>query len=100
MIQREPILTTGAVVSAVTAALSLAASFGLNLSEDQRTAILGVVPFIVAGVTWALARRKTSPAAEVAAQKINGQVVAGPASAISDGTPVKVEPQHGETVNH
>ncbi len=59
----EPLVTVGAVTAAASAALALVAAFGLNLTEDQRAAILGVVgvaaPFVVA---WIGRRRVYSPA--------------------------------------
>ena len=59
----EPLFTVGSVTAAAAAALALIAAFGLDLTEDQKTAVLGIVavaaPFIVA---WIGRRRVYSPA--------------------------------------
>jgi hypothetical protein len=63
--QREPILTVGMVTAVIVALLSLAASFGLPLSQEQQQALLTVVaagaPIVTALVTWWRARKKTTP---------------------------------------
>lgn len=60
--KREPLVTVATITAAVTAALTLLTAFGLDLSGDQQTAILGVVavaaPLIVAAIT----RGKVTPA--------------------------------------
>lgn len=59
----EPLFTVGTVTAVAAAVLALVAAFGLDLSEDQKTAVLGVVavaaPFVVA---WLGRRRVYSPA--------------------------------------
>lgn len=48
----EPLVTVGTITAAVTAVLGVLVAFGLDLSDDQKTAVLGVVavvaPFVVA----------------------------------------------------
>ena len=57
----EPAVSVATVVSAVGAAITLAAAFGLHLSADQRTAILGFVTIVAPLVAGVLIRRKVSP---------------------------------------
>ena len=62
----QPLLTVGTITAAGTAVLALVAAFGLDLSDDQQAAVLGVLgvvaPFIVA--LWG--RRKVYAPATVA----------------------------------
>lgn len=62
---KEPLLTAGGITAAVTALLALLVAFGVDLTEGQSTAILGVAgvvaPLIMA---WA-ARAKVSPAGKL-----------------------------------
>ncbi len=50
----EPLFTVGSITALVTAVLALVVAFGLPVSDDQQTAILGVVavaaPLVVAAV--------------------------------------------------
>lgn len=52
---REPLWTVAGITGAVAAVLALIVAFGIDVSEDQTTAILGmaaiVAPLIVAQVT-------------------------------------------------
>lgn len=92
-VEREPILSAAAVASGITAAISLAAAFGLDLSEAQRDAIVGLAPVVAALGTWALARRNTTPWREVVARKDplgSGIDFAGPAAEVASGKPVIV----------
>lgn len=84
-LSREPALVLGVI----TAGLSLAVLFGVDLSAEQ---IAGVGVFF--GALFALTRYLTTPASEVVAQLPPGSAapVAGPASDIPNGTPVEVEP--------
>lgn len=77
---REPALTLGVI----TAGLSLAVLFGVNISGDQ---MAGIGIFV--GSAFALTRYLTTPSSEVVVQeKANGQTVAGGAASIQTGTPV------------
>ncbi|MFF0721357.1 hypothetical protein [Micromonospora sp. NPDC003816] len=42
----EPVMSAGAITAAVTAVLTLLVAFGLDLTEGQTTAILGVVAVV------------------------------------------------------
>jgi len=91
--KREPLFTVATITAAVTAVLALLAAFGLDLTGDQRTAILGVVAVLAPLVVATIARGQVTPAGDVVAQVPSSGVgiVAGPASNETDGTPVKVE---------
>lgn len=43
MLQREPAITVSTVTAFVTAVIGLLIAFGMDISEDQRNAILGVI---------------------------------------------------------
>lgn len=60
--KREPAITVGAISAAVAAVLALLVAFGIPVTEEQQTAILGVVAAIGPIVTGLLIRRKVSPA--------------------------------------
>lgn len=63
---REPLVSVSLVTGVAAALVALVVAFGLNLTEEQKTAILGLVavaaPFIVAAV----GRRKVFSQATVA----------------------------------
>ncbi|GAB3817598.1 hypothetical protein [Micromonospora zhanjiangensis] len=52
----EPLVSVGAITAGVTAVLALLIAFGLNISDGQQSAILGVVA-VVAPLVAALAGR-------------------------------------------
>lgn len=83
-IAREPNL----IVGVLTAGLSLAVLFGVDLSVEQ---MAGIGTFL--GTIVALIRFVSTPAAEVVAQKAPGEIVpqAGPAlEGVDNGEPVHV----------
>lgn len=89
-IAREPNLILGVL----TAGLSLAVLFGVNLSAEQ---LAGIGTFI--GTLVALVRFVSTPASEVVAQKTPDQIVptAGPAlEGVENGTDVYVHPILGK----
>ncbi len=59
--KREPAITVGTISAAVAAILTLLVAFGLDITEEQQTAILGVVAAVGPIVTGLLIRRKVSP---------------------------------------
>ncbi|WP_347042008.1 hypothetical protein [Brachybacterium nesterenkovii] len=89
----EPVLSTATVTSAVTAVLALLVAFGLPITDGQTAAILGVVA-VAAPLIVIYARRWTVPAAQVV-ERVERQptgpdlVVAGEASELPTGTPVR-----------
>lgn len=54
--KNEPILTTASITAAVSAIIALVVAFGVDLSETQTTAILGVVA-VAAPLIVTLARK-------------------------------------------
>lgn len=52
----EPVLTTASITAAATAIIALIVAFGVDLTEAQSTAILGVVG-VIAPLVVILARR-------------------------------------------
>jgi hypothetical protein len=61
---REPAVVIGTVTSVVTAVLALVVAFGLELTDDQRNAILGVVGAAAPIVAALLVRPKVTPVAD------------------------------------
>lgn len=88
---REPNLILGVV----TAGLSLAVLFGVDISNEQ---MAGIGTFI--GAVFMAVRFLTTPASEVVAQLKPGQVQAeaGSAATVPNGTDVVVIDLHGDTV--
>lgn len=66
--QSEPVITVGSIGAIAAAVLALIVAFGVDLTDEQQTAILGVVavaaPIIVAIVT----RRLVTPNSKVASR--------------------------------
>lgn len=59
--RREPLITTASITAAVTAVIGLLVSFGVPLTGDQQTAILGVVAVLAPLAVALVARHKVSP---------------------------------------
>lgn len=57
-VKNEPVVVGGLVTGLVTAVLALIIAFGVDLSQEQQVAILGVVTALIALVAF-LVRRKT-----------------------------------------
>jgi hypothetical protein len=60
----EPLVTDATVIAVVTALLALGASFGLDLSDGQRNAVLGAVAVLAPLVLAYISRRKVTPNAD------------------------------------
>lgn len=88
---REPALTIGVI----TAGLSLAVLFGVNVTGEQ---MAGVGIFV--GAVFGLTRYLTTPSAEVVAQLKPGNITAeaGPAATVPNGESVVVIDMSGEPV--
>jgi len=56
--KREPTISIGAISAAVAAVLTLITAFGVELTEEQTTAILGVIAAVGPIVTSLVIRRK------------------------------------------
>lgn len=86
--KREPVITTSLITAAATATIALLVAFGLPLTDAQQQAILAVVA-VAAPILVIAARRWTVPASTVVEQVRGGVVVAGEASELATGTPVR-----------
>lgn len=90
---REPAVIIGIITTAVASIIAVLVAFGIDFTQGQQVAILGVIagvgPLVVALVT----RGRVAPMATVVALAVAGEVVAGPAlDNVTDGTPVAVTP--------
>jgi hypothetical protein len=61
MKKKEPALKVGTYTAIVSALLTVAASFGLNLTAQQTTAILGAVAVLAPIVAAVITRSKVTP---------------------------------------
>ena len=61
---KEPAITIGSISAGVSAVIALLVAFGVPLTEDQQTAILGVVAAAGPIVAAVITRRFVSPAAK------------------------------------
>lgn len=73
---REPLVSTATITAAVSAAIALLVAFGVDLTETQTTAILGVVA-VLAPLVVILARRWVTPNDKVVELDDDGMIVAG-----------------------
>ena len=62
----QPLLSVGTITAAGTAVLALVAAFGLNLTDDQQAAVLGVLGVAAPIVVALWGRRKVYAPATVA----------------------------------
>lgn len=91
--KREPLITTATITGLVAAVIALVVAFGVDLSDEKQTAILGVVSVIAPLIVAAFVRGQVTPTSSVVAQRDpDGAVVAGDASAVTTGAPVEVIP--------
>ncbi len=60
--ETEPLLTIAGVTALVAALIAVGAAFGLPLTTDQQTAVLGLVAVVAPIVVGLVARRKVQPA--------------------------------------
>lgn len=59
----EPVVTVASITAAVAAALTLVVSFGLPLTQEQQTAILGVAAVVAPLVAAYFQRKRVTPVA-------------------------------------
>lgn len=62
----EPLFTVGGITAAASALLALVAAFGLDLTDDQQAAVLGVIGVLAPIVVALWGRRKVYAPATVA----------------------------------
>lgn len=67
---REPVWTAGTIVALVTAAVAVAAAFGLPITDDQRTAILSLVGVLAPLAVMLLVRPNVVPVARIEATPV------------------------------
>ena len=84
----EPVITTATITSTATAILALLIAIGLPISDDLRTAILGLVA-VVAPLVVIAARRWTVPAVNVVERIDGDRVVAGEGSELPTGQDIR-----------
>lgn len=84
----EPVVTTATITATATAILALLVAAGLDISDELRMAILGVIA-VLAPLVVIVARRWTVPTARVVEHVQGGEVVAGEASPLPTGTPIQ-----------
>lgn len=63
--KNEPVLTAASIAGVVSAVLALAIAFGVDISESQTAAILGVVGTVAPIVLAFVARAKVTPTAKL-----------------------------------
>jgi hypothetical protein len=87
--QREPALSIGAATAAVTALLALLTAFGVDLTQGQQVAILGVIAGVGPLVAAFLTRSRVTPNGSIVQVVAgDGTVVAASASPLPNGTPI------------
>lgn len=62
----EPLVSVGTITAVAAAALALLVTFGLHLTADQQTAIIGVISVVAPVVVAVWGRRKVFSPATVA----------------------------------
>jgi hypothetical protein len=85
--EREPAVIIGVVTAAVTSVLVALVAFGIDFTQGQQVAIIGVIAGVGPLVAMLFTRSKVVPLANVV-QSVDsaGVVVAGPASPLDTGT--------------
>lgn len=58
---REPLVTVASITAGVAALLTLLVAFGVDLSGDKQTAILGVAAVVAPLIVAAVTRSKVTP---------------------------------------
>jgi hypothetical protein len=77
----EPVLSAGAIIALVEAIIVALTSFGVAITPEQHTAIIGLAGAVLAIAAAVLpliaARRKVTPNSRVVEQEKDGVVIAG-----------------------
>jgi len=63
-VTREPLLTAAGITALVSAVLGALVAFGLDLTEDQRSAVLAIVAVLAPLAVGLTARGKVTPTAD------------------------------------
>lgn len=72
--KKEPAVIIGAIASVVTSLVALAVAFGLDLTQDQQTAIVGVVVTVTPLIVGIITRQYVFAPATVAALEAEPEV--------------------------
>lgn len=75
--QGEPAVTVGTVTAAVAAVVSLLVAFGVELSQDQQVAILGLVAVVAPVLVGLVVRGKVVPLVNID-EVADDEFLAGP----------------------
>lgn len=62
--KREPLVTVAGVIAGVTAVLVALVAFGVDVTKDQQTAILGITAVVAPLLVAAFVRPKVTPVAK------------------------------------
>lgn len=77
----QPVLSAGAIIALVEAIIVALTSFGVAITPEQHTAIVGLAGAVLAIAAAVLplivARRKVTPTADVVEQRVGDRVVVG-----------------------
>lgn len=85
--QREPAVIAGTIVAVIAAVITLVVAFGVNLTETQTEAILGVATVVAPLLAALLIRPRVTPNGKVVETvQADGTHIAGPASPLPTGT--------------
>lgn len=89
---KEPLITAAGLSAVAGAVIAAVVAFGVNLSEEQVKAVLGLVAVVGPFAVAVLARTRVAPWTSVVAQQTTtGDVQAGPASKLPVGTKLDLE---------
>lgn len=61
---REPVITTASIAAVIVAIVALLKSFGVPISDEQATALVGAVGVVAPLVAAFVARRKVTPVSQ------------------------------------
>ena len=86
----EPLISISSIVAGATAVIALLVAFGVQLTEDQKVAILGLVGVVAPVIVALVTRGRVTPnAAVVEGLNSSGIVYAGEANELPTGEPIR-----------
>lgn len=87
----EPLRPIALIVAAILGIIALLTAFGVELTNEQTAAIVGIPATVGPFVVWLVGRLKTTPTDNVAAViDKSGDLVAASAAALPNGMPVRI----------
>ena len=81
--QREPIVTVASVTAAASAIIAAIVAFGVDLSEEQTAAVMGLVA-VAAPLLVTISRKYVTPNTYVIERDAGGEIVAGQGHEVLD----------------